>query len=107
VFGANRAPKNGSSITYRAYPFISLTKIASTTALANISGRPLAEVQTLISSNPDTPGKDRLARVLDGLGIKGTPNNAIVQNALTKCLGEIPPELFEVPQKIKRMLGLS
>ena len=76
-------------------------------ALANISGRPQAEVDGLISSNPGTPGKDRLARVLDGLGIKGTPNNVIVQNALTNCPGEIPRELFAVPEKISGMLGLT
>ncbi len=76
-------------------------------ALANISARPLTETRALISGDPGHPGKDRLARVLDGLGIKGTPNNTIVQNALMNCPDEIPSELFEVPTKIRRMLGFS
>jgi hypothetical protein len=63
------------------------------TALANISTRPLAEVQALISGNQGHPGKDRPERVLASLGMNGTPNNVIVQNALTACPGEIPAEL--------------
>jgi len=76
------------------------------TALANISAQPVAKVQALVASNPGNPGKDRLERVLSELGIKGTPNNAIVQNALINCPGEISQEVLGVPRKIRKILGL-
>ncbi|HTD46115.1 MAG TPA: hypothetical protein VK881_02475, partial [bacterium] len=76
------------------------------TALHKISGVPLEGVREAIDDRPGTAGKDRLEKVLDALGIKGTANNVIVKNALANCPQEIPPELMEVPQKIRRMLGL-
>lgn len=75
-------------------------------ALQTISGRSREEVDAAIADATGY-GKERLAAILNRLGIGNTPPNTIVQNALSADLNAVPDELREVPRRVRRLLGLA
>jgi len=71
-------------------------------ALAAISGKPRAEVETVIAQASCT-GKERLKWVLRQLGIDGVPLDIIVTNACRNETDQLPAELTAVVEKLRRL----
>jgi len=73
-------------------------------ALASIAGRDVAEAERLVHEVGDG-GKEALRQVMVALGIRDTPFHVIMQNALSKGRAVVPGEIFEVVEKVRRLVG--
>jgi predicted ATPase len=73
--------------------------------LAAISGRMPEFVRKVIAETAGR-GKARYEGVVEKLGMGHTPPHVITGNAIRNAPGEILPEMFEVVNKIRRLLGM-
>jgi len=74
-------------------------------ALSRISGRSRDEVEAVIAGTKHA-GKEKLDGVLQRLGIADTPVHTIVRNLMNVDAAELPTELREVMEKVRRTVGL-